>query len=146
MGASLYFATQPNKTWLHVLCLFCACCAITIANCIVFFAPFKPTLDSDATETKQKAERGRKLNEYNKLMENTKYTLMYCDGPTTVALIVLFLFVFLNSKGDNTVVRNNEHLDAFIGGAVAFQLLLSNSVFGLHFITRLWYHRIIKNK
>ncbi len=132
--------------WMHVGCLLAAAVAIGIANCSVVRADFTPRYSKDAERNAdlKPLEHERLENEYRQLIIDTKHTLMYCDGPAVVALACFFAFVLIAPSlggDDNPVITDAENLRPFIGGAVAFQLLLSNSVFGLHFAIRWWRHR-----
>ena len=145
VGAFL-LAKSGTDIWKHVGCLLAAALAIGIANCSVAWADFTPRFSKavEGNNEKREAERKQLETEYEQLIIDAKRTLMYCDGPSVMALLIFFLFVLiaphLGSK-ENPVISDEENLRPFIGGAVAFQLILSNSVFGLHFAIRWWRHR-----
>jgi hypothetical protein len=68
----------------------------------------------------------RRIQAYN--------TMWHSDVPTLIIFIILFAFVcvavFLTSV-------DHGQLKSFVGGAIGFQLLLSNFIFGMHYALHL---------
>lgn len=71
-------------------------------------------------------------------LEEVRSAVRYCDTPTVFAFAIIFIFVLIvvnkDTANDVELRAFSHHLKAFIGGAVSFQLLLSNIIYGLQFV------------
>jgi hypothetical protein len=69
---------------------------------------------------------------YSELHDDAAFTIKYSEIPTLISFSILGIFVVISSFS----TASEKEIEAFVGGSVAFQLLLSNIIFGVNYAFR----------